>query len=74
MSSYEVGAKPSFFDNKLTANIALYRSVYTDLPSTIQATAGTLVVLTNDVRLQGIELEVHGRPVTDLDLYFIGAG
>ncbi len=72
VGSYEVGIKTQFFNNRLTANLTAFRASYTDLPSTITASQGTFIVLTNDVRLQGLELEVRARPLPCLELSFIG--
>ena len=69
VNSYELGVRSQFLDRRLTINATAFRADYTDLPSTIQAQQGALVVLTNDVRIQGIELEVNARPIDGLSLY-----
>lgn len=69
VDSYEVGIRSQFFDQRLTANVTAFRADYKDLPSTITATQGTLVVLTNDVQLQGIEVDLQARPTDNLSFY-----
>ena len=71
VDSYEVGLRSQFWDRRVTANITGFWADYTDLPSTINSTDGVLVVLTNDVRLAGLEFELSARPTDSLDLYAI---
>lgn len=72
VDSYELGLKSSFGRGAFVANLAAFRADYKDLPSSIIGTVGAITVLTNDVRLQGLELELRARPVRGLDLYLIG--
>lgn len=72
VDSYEAGIKSSFANDRFVANLTAFRADYTDLPSSIIGAIGAIQVLTNDVRLQGLELELRARPLTGLDLYFIG--
>ncbi len=73
VDNYEAGLRSQFFNGRLTANLTYFYSDYTDLPSTVLATAGTFQVLTNDVRLQGLEVELTARPTDALTLY-VSAG
>jgi iron complex outermembrane recepter protein len=72
VDSYEAGLKSSFVGGALVANVAAFRADYKDLPSSIIGGIGAITVLTNDVRLQGIELELRARPTRGLDVYLIG--
>ena len=73
VENYEVGLRSQWFDGLLTANLTAFRSDYTDLPSTVLASQGTFEVLTNDVRLQGLELDMSILP-TDNFALFVSAG
>jgi iron complex outermembrane receptor protein len=69
--NYEVGAKTSWLDNRLTANISIYREDFKDLqfmltrpsipPYSVPGNAGR-------TRSQGVDLEIHAAPAPWLRL------
>jgi iron complex outermembrane recepter protein len=73
VKNLEAGVKSQWLDNKLTANLSVFRADYTDLPSTVITGIGGFTVLTNDVRINGTELEITLRPAKGLSIYFNGA-
>jgi iron complex outermembrane receptor protein len=71
--NYEIGAKTTWLDNRLTANIALYRIKYEDLQAVqLQQVLGgggaVVAVVSNaaNARSQGVELELVARPSENL--------
>jgi iron complex outermembrane receptor protein len=78
LRSYEVGLKSEWFDRRVRANLAVFRSDYEDLQqssSTSDATGAPFVGPTNvgEQQLQGFELEVTARLVDSL-LVDLGLG
>ncbi|MFW5662056.1 MAG: TonB-dependent receptor, partial [Oceanicaulis sp.] len=71
VDNYEAGLRSQWWNGRLTANLTYFHAEYTDLPSTVLATAGTFQVLTNDVTLSGLEVELSARPTDNLSLYAI---
>jgi catecholate siderophore receptor len=67
--NYEAGAKWNFLHERLLADLALFRSVNTHVPSTDPVTG--LVNQTSDQTVEGIELGLSGR-ITDAWLVFSG--
>jgi len=77
LNHYELGLKTQWFDRRLTLNLAAYRTEVHDYQATV--TNGQLGVLrgylanADLVRVQGVELELSGRPSRRLNLYLRGA-
>lgn len=69
----EVGAKADFFDHKLRANIAAYRTKYSNkqesqiVPVPVVGTA-TIVTNAASATIKGLEAELFARPVSFLSL------
>lgn len=74
-SSVELGLKASAFDRKLTANVALFHTDYSNYQANFYDTvAGAIVtrlVNAGDVSTRGVELDVSARPTSQLT--FTGA-
>jgi iron complex outermembrane receptor protein len=75
-TNYEIGAKTSWFDNRLTANIDLYREDFTNLQVIINSViptpggpiATTLAANSGRTRSQGLDLEIRAVPAPWLRL------
>lgn len=66
--NYELGAKTSWFDRKATLNVAIYRTDWDEVQtsvSTLQQGGGNFNFIYNlaGVRVQGVEVEGTARPV-----------
>ena len=80
-TTYEVGAKASWLQNRLSTNVALYHSIFVDAQARAFATtvngSGTAVTfsLTNagKLRTQGAEFELVALPLDNLTVSLIGA-
>jgi iron complex outermembrane receptor protein len=74
LQAYEIGLKSEWFDRRLRANVAAFRSTYRDLQlpvATIDPGTGFPAQLTQSVgeaRIQGVEVEFEGRPTQALTL------
>ena len=67
LTSYEVGVKTQFLDNRLRLNGAVFDSEYRNLQITVIGTAGAYIVLNaGHVRIQGVEGEFDAEPVSGL--------
>ncbi len=67
LTSYEVGAKTQWFDNRLRLNAALFDSEYKNLQITVVGAAGADIVLNaGHVRIQGAEGELDAEPIPGL--------
>ena len=67
LSSYEVGAKTQWFDNRVRVNGAAFVSNYKDLQITVIGPAGADIVQNaGHIRISGLEGEVEAEPVPDL--------
>lgn len=71
--SYEGGIKSEWLDHRLIANLALFHNEYSDIQLTAnRVTAdGNVGVFTEnggEARMRGAELELHARPIENLDL------
>ncbi|MEM7765604.1 MAG: TonB-dependent receptor [Pseudomonadota bacterium] len=66
LTSIEIGAKNTFFDNQLIANIALYSNTVTgyQLTQNAETEFGTVSIIRNvgDARINGAEFEFRARP------------
>lgn len=67
--SYEVGIKSNWFDNRLTANLAVFWSNVNDYQILLPDNTGLFSLIANGgVKTNGIEFEVTARPTKGLDL------
>ena len=67
LTSYEIGAKTQWFDNRLRLNAALFDSEYKNLQITVVGAAGADIVLNaGHVRIQGVEGELDAEPIPGL--------
>ena len=67
--NYEVGLKSSWFDDRLTANLALFTTQLDDyqaILSSFDRLSSTIV--NGDARINGLEFEVRANPIQGLDL------
>lgn len=71
-TNYEVGAKTSWLDDRLVANLDIYRENFTNLQVTINNSVGGIIISTpgnaGRTRSQGLDLELHAAPVSWLRL------
>ena len=74
LTSYELGAKTSWFNNKLTFNVAGFYSEYRNIQLTVQSTDPVTNANIRTTRnaggsnIKGFELEVAARPARGLNL------
>ena len=71
--SYELGAKSSWFDRRLIANVALFYTDYEDIQQTVLSSASdgsfaSVVENSGEATIRGAEIELKGRPTPELDL------
>ncbi len=67
LSSYEVGAKTQWFDNRVRLNAAAFLSNYKDLQITVIGPAGADIVQNaGHIRISGVEGEIEAEPVPGL--------
>ena len=66
--TYELGAKTSWFDRRLTLNGAAYFSKYDDIQLTVNQTPQNFVANAAAGEIKGFELELVGRPTSNLDV------
>ncbi|MBB3691851.1 TonB-dependent receptor [Sphingomonas sp. BK580] len=71
--NYELGAKTSWFGRRLTLNLAVYRTDWDEVQtsvSTLQQGGGNFNFIYNlaGVRVEGVELEASARPLRHLTL------
>ena len=70
VTTYEAGAKTSFFDQKLTVNIAGFYSDYKDRQlSLIDTTTFNYVARSADARIYGAELEMRASLSPDVQAF-----
>jgi iron complex outermembrane receptor protein len=70
VKSYEVGLKSELFDNRLRANLTLFRADYDDFIITALNENGRFVTINAaEVQIQGVEAELMFRATDDLDLF-----
>ena len=72
-TNYEVGAKTSWLDHRLTANVSIYREDFKDLQSLVSGTGPGNVIFkqagnAGRTRSQGLDLELHAVPAPWLRL------
>ncbi len=72
LTSYEVGFKSGWFDNRLQVNGAGYWSIYEDIQLTIPSGGGgqaqILVLNAGEAEIKGGELEIRALPIASLEL------
>jgi iron complex outermembrane receptor protein len=68
VDSYEVGAKTSWWDRRVTANLAAFFNDYTDMQLTINATPQNFVRNAGEAEIKGAELEVVARLAQGFDV------
>ncbi len=74
LTSYEIGAKTSWFNNRLTFNVAGFYSEYRDIQLTVQSVDPVTNANIRTTRnaggsdIKGFELEIAARPTRGLDL------
>ncbi|MFT7289057.1 MAG: iron complex outermembrane receptor protein [Halieaceae bacterium] len=61
VTAYEVGAKSEWLDNRLRANLALFRNDYEDLAVGIVGDGNLVEQTSADTRVQGVELELSAQ-------------
>ena len=66
--TYELGAKTSWFDRRMTLNGAAYFSKYDDIQLTVNQTPQNFVANAAAGEIKGFELELIGRPTSSLDV------
>jgi iron complex outermembrane receptor protein len=67
--NYEIGAKTSWYDGKLTANLAIYRIDWRNqIVRALGATFATLNTNAGETTVQGVEFEMRARPIRGLDI------
>lgn len=72
LTSYEVGFKTSFLDNRVVVNGAAYWSIYEDIqltiPMGVNGQASIAVLNAGEAEIKGGELEVRARVLPNLDI------
>ena len=63
LDTYEVGVKAQLLERTLTANIAMFHSIYKDIQLTVNQTPYNFVANAGRGRINGLELEFVARPV-----------
>ncbi|EED36464.1 TonB-dependent receptor [Luminiphilus syltensis NOR5-1B] len=68
--NYEIGAKTSWFDRRLTVNATLYRLDWSDIQVETVDELGGIEYFANagEAQVDGVELEVFARPISGLDI------
>ncbi|WP_380875946.1 TonB-dependent receptor [Sphingomonas sp. DBB INV C78] len=70
LDSFEIGIKSSWLNNRLRANLAVFRSNYKDIQTNVQTDetnpAITDVFNAGKARIQGIELDLTAKPTQSL--------
>lgn len=70
VDSYELGAKTSWFDRRVTANLAVFHNNYQDMQLTINATPQNFVRNAGEAEIKGAELEVVALVARGLEFNF----
>jgi iron complex outermembrane recepter protein len=68
VDSYEVGAKTSWLDRRMVANLAVFFNDYTDMQLTINATPQNFVRNAGEAEIKGAELEIVARIARGFDV------
>ena len=74
-STYELGFKADWFNNRLRTNIALFHTDFTDLQVELLDDVNLTLVVANaaDAVIQGVEFEVRGMPTDWLTVFASGS-
>ncbi|MDT9600117.1 TonB-dependent receptor [Sphingosinicella rhizophila] len=69
--NYELGAKTSFLDNRLTVNIAAYHIAWSNIQidGTRISDFRTFIANAGKAHITGVEAEINAKPVRGLNLY-----
>lgn len=67
--AYEAGAKTSWFQDRLRANVTAFYYDYTDMQVQSFRNLGALTQNAATAEVQGLEVELQARPTSHLDLY-----
>jgi iron complex outermembrane recepter protein len=65
---YEIGSKTSWFERRLTLNVAGYWTQYKNIQLTVNQTPQNFVANAAEAKIRGFEIEAVARPVRWLDL------
>lgn len=68
--NYEIGARTSWYDNRLVLNSSLYYIDWSDIQLALPLGTAFGTINAGKARIIGAELELQARPVTGLDLTF----
>jgi len=68
VDSYEIGAKTAWWDNRVTANLAVFYNEYQDMQLTINATPQNFVRNAGEAEMSGAELEIVSRVAKGFDV------
>jgi len=60
--TYEVGTKASYLDGRLQANVALYRTDWSNMQINLNSGSFSFIGNAGSARLQGLEAELHFQP------------
>lgn len=73
--NYETGLKSAWFDHRLTANVAIFRTVWRDMQLNVPVGVGSTYCIENTgrARSQGAEIELRARPSHAWELFANGA-
>jgi len=63
LDTYEAGIKSQWLDHALTANLALFHSIYKDIQLTVNQTPQNFVANAAQGKINGMELELVARPI-----------
>ena len=63
LDTYEVGVKAQLLERTLTANFAMFHSIYKDIQLTVNQTPYNFVANAGRGRINGLEMELVARPV-----------
>jgi iron complex outermembrane receptor protein len=70
LTSYEIGLKSRFADDRVQLNMAYFYNEYEDFQANqfVAAVIGTVVVNAGDAEMQGAEVELVAKPTDNIDL------
>ncbi|PCI47902.1 MAG: TonB-dependent receptor [Alphaproteobacteria bacterium] len=70
ITSYEIGLKASFADNRLRFNATAFYYDYKDLQALTFKGTSSFITNASDATIKGFELELQGNPLDGLDINF----
>ncbi|MBY0303876.1 MAG: TonB-dependent receptor [Sphingomonas sp.] len=68
VTTYEIGAKLSWFNNRLTLNLSAFTSDYNNLQLSFLS-GGVFFIAPAGARIRGLEAEFSARPIRQLTIY-----